>query len=133
MNAFNSADALPKRVGVPNTIPSAHSTSARVGAVLGEHFLAPLLPAGDLGHHRPGNKIGHAAEADFGSGFTGSFTDGFCKCFYRAVTRIEGNENVCFGGLASTEPWCQNSLPCFGCKQEARRLARKRSNSTLCR
>ena len=32
MNAFNSADVLPKRVGVPKIIPSAHSTSACVGA-----------------------------------------------------------------------------------------------------
>ena len=28
MYAFNSADVLPKGVGVPNMIPSAHSTSA---------------------------------------------------------------------------------------------------------
>src|SRR6516164_9017764 len=32
MKAFNSAEVLPKRVGVPNTIPSAHSASACVGA-----------------------------------------------------------------------------------------------------
>jgi hypothetical protein len=32
MNVFNSADVFPKRVGVPNMIPSAHSTSACVGA-----------------------------------------------------------------------------------------------------
>src|SRR4029077_271790 len=32
MNAFNSADVLPNRVGVPNMIPSAHSASAGVGA-----------------------------------------------------------------------------------------------------
>jgi hypothetical protein len=31
MNAFNSADVLPKRVGVPNMIPSAYSASADVG------------------------------------------------------------------------------------------------------
>ena len=32
MNAFNSADVLPKRIGVPNMIPSAHSVSDGVGA-----------------------------------------------------------------------------------------------------
>src|SRR5260370_4123517 len=32
MNAFNSADVLPNRVGVPNMIPSAHSASAGAGA-----------------------------------------------------------------------------------------------------
>src|SRR3974390_170964 len=31
MNAFNSAEVFPKRVGVPNMIPSAHSTSEWVG------------------------------------------------------------------------------------------------------
>ena len=46
----------------------------RWGSVLGEHPLAPLLPACNVGHHRRRNDIGHAAEPDFGSGLTGSFT-----------------------------------------------------------
>jgi hypothetical protein len=39
MKAFNSADVLPKRVGVPNMIPSAHSASAEVGP---QQYATPL-------------------------------------------------------------------------------------------
>jgi len=54
----------------------------------------------------------HAAKPDFGSGFTGSFTDGFSKRFYGAVTRVKRNENVCFG------VW-HRQLPCevFLCQE----------------
>src|SRR5271170_5754435 len=68
----------------------------RWGSVLGEHPLAPLLPARNVGHHRWRNDIGNAAKPDFGSGLTGSFTNRFSKCFYGAVTRVEDYEDVCF-------------------------------------
>jgi hypothetical protein len=70
----------------------------RWSSVLGEHPLAPFFPAGNFGHYIRRNQIGYAAKPDFGSGFTGSFTDGFSKRFYGAVTRVKRNENVCFRG-----------------------------------
>ena len=83
MNAFNSAEVLPKRVGVPNMIPSVHSTSACVGTP-------------NFRHHRCRNDIRSPAEADFGPSLTGSFTDSFSKGFHRAVTRVEHDKNVGF-------------------------------------
>src|SRR6516225_9670855 len=65
-------------------------------SVLGEHPFAAVLPAGNFGHHSRRNDIRHAAKPDFGSRLTGSFTDGFRKRFYRAVTGVKHNENVCF-------------------------------------
>src|SRR5215469_10529031 len=97
MNAFNSADVLPKRVGVPNMIPSAHSTSASVGAPYSASIL--LLRSsqpGTLAITAGENEIGHAAKPDIGSGLTGSFTDGFSKSFYGTVTRVKHNEDVWF-------------------------------------
>jgi hypothetical protein len=46
-------------------------------SVLGEHPLAPFFPAGNFGHYIRRHQIGYAAKPDFGSGFTGSFTNGF--------------------------------------------------------
>src|SRR5579863_8504319 len=63
-----------------------------------QHPLATFLPAGNFGHYIRRNQIGYAAKPDFGSGFTGSFTDSFSKLFYGAVTRVKRNENVCFRG-----------------------------------
>src|SRR6201993_2191583 len=71
----------------------------RWSSVLGEHPLAPFFPAGNFGHYIQRNQIGYAAKPDFGSGFTGSFTDGFSKRFYGAVTGVKRNENVCFRGF----------------------------------
>src|SRR5260370_22449773 len=97
MNAFNSADVFPKRVGGPNMIPIGPLyVGRRWSSVLGEHPLAPFFPARNFGHYIRRNQIEYAAKPDFGSGFTGSFTDGFSKRFYGAVTRVKRNENACF-------------------------------------
>src|SRR5215471_8376686 len=97
MNAFNSADVLPKRVGVPNMIPSAHSASAGVGIPYSASIL--LLRSshpGTLAITAGRDDIGHPAESDFGSGLMGSVTDGFSQCFYGAVPRVKDNEDVYF-------------------------------------
>src|SRR6202021_4293528 len=46
MNAFNSADVLPNRVGVPNMVPSAHSASVvdATPEVAGTLFLRSSQP-----------------------------------------------------------------------------------------
>ena len=48
-----------------------------------------------FGHYRRRNDIGHAAERTSAPA-TGSLNDGFSKRFYRIVTRLKRNENVCF-------------------------------------
>jgi hypothetical protein len=86
----------------------------RWSSVLGKHPLAPFFPAGNFGHYIRRNQIGYAAKSDFGSGFTGSFTDGFSKRFYGAVTRVKRNENVCLRGwhqqLLIEHFLCQNRI-----------------------
>src|SRR6516162_7441372 len=96
MNAFNSADVFPKRVGVPNMTPSAHSTLACVGAPYSASIrLLRSSQPGTLAITFDETRSG-TAKSDFGSGFSGSFTDSFSKRFHGAVTRVKRNENVWF-------------------------------------
>ena len=80
MNAFNSADVFTKsRRGAKYDSVGPLYIGMRGRSVLGEHPFAALLPARYFCHNRRRNNIRHAAEPDFGPGFTGSYTDGFSK------------------------------------------------------
>ena len=87
---FSSADVFPKSVGVPNTIPSAHSVSGGVGAPYSASIL--LLRSSQPGTEpsRPEEQnIGHPTEPLFGSGFASPFSHGLSKRLNRAGTRVK--------------------------------------------